>query len=244
MNERQILLWDFHNTLAAHHTGWPGEIIRALDRLDPGHGLTEADVRPLTRQGFPWQHPEVPHTELNAGAEVWWEALYVTLNAIFAKLGYDAGQSRSLAEETRKNFVETAQHEVFPETERVLQELKDAGWEMYVLSNHVPELEELLTGLGLRDYFETIFNSALIGYEKPNSGIFDFVRRMIGEDSLAIMIGDNPVADIGGATAAGIPAILLHTPTDGLDVKYAAKDITEIPEILARVLADLRERED
>lgn len=239
MNKRKILLWDFHNTLAGHETGWPGEIIRALDQLVPDHGKTVEDVRPLTREGFPWQHPEVAHTELNDNAETWWEALNPTLYRIFEALGFDKDLSRDLARQTRLNFLETAQHEVFPETERVLQELKDAGWEMYVLSNHVPELEDLLTRLGLREYFETIFNSALIGYEKPNRGIFDFVKRMIGDDSLMIMIGDNPIADIGGATKAGIPAVLLHTPTEGLDVQYAAKDITEIPEVLERVVQEL-----
>jgi ribonucleotide monophosphatase NagD (HAD superfamily) len=37
------------------------------------------------------------------------------------------------------------------------------------------------------------------------------------------MIGDNPTADVGGAEAAGIPAILVRT--DSADVTRRARDL-------------------
>jgi putative hydrolase of the HAD superfamily len=79
-----------------------------------------------------------------------------------------------------------------------------------VLSNHVPELSEIAEYLGLRSRISRIFNSAETGHEKPHPGAYLGVLRTLKETEAVWMIGDNADADVAGAEAAGILAILVR----------------------------------
>ena len=59
---------------------------------------------------------------------------------------------------------------------------------------------------GLIKYFDHIFISEKIGYQKPTKGFFDFCFDKLGNPSKedVIMIGDSPVADIEGGMQYGI----------------------------------------
>lgn len=79
-----------------------------------------------------------------------------------------------------------------------------------MLSNHVPELEPIILSLGLGPHLERIFNSALIGYEKPNPEAFRHALAGCGSPARAWMVGDNIEADVHGAESVGLPAILVR----------------------------------
>ena len=76
----------------------------------------------------------------------------------------------------------------------------------------MPELPEIVTGLGLGRYFNVIVNSAATGYEKPHPQAFRLALERAGWPTSAWMIGDNPVADVAGAVSAGLRAILVRIP--------------------------------
>ena len=99
---------------------------------------------------------------------------------------------------------------LFDDTLPALAELRRAGWRHVILSNHVPELPALVDGLGLAGVVDLTLSSATIGFEKPNPQAFAHARRACGDPDELWMVGDNPVADIDGATRAGIPAILVR----------------------------------
>lgn len=98
-----------------------------------------------------------------------------------------------------------------------------AWWRHVVLSNHVPELERIAGSLGLGAHLERIFNSARIGYEKPHPEAYRHALAACGNPSRAWMVGDNVAADVQGAEALGIPAVLVRSRgearhrADGLD---------------------------
>jgi putative hydrolase of the HAD superfamily len=69
--------------------------------------------------------------------------------------------------------------------------------------------------LRLHDLVERVFTSATLGYEKPNPEIFRHALRESGEPRRRWMVGDNPVADVDGAEALGIPALLIRNRDDG-----------------------------
>ena len=72
-----------------------------------------------------------------------------------------------------------------------------------------PELREV----GLADLFETVVVSGDFGYRKPDPRLFEHALRLCGcAPAEALMIGDNLRRDVGGAQAAGIPAIWLRRP--------------------------------
>jgi FMN phosphatase YigB (HAD superfamily) len=70
--------------------------------------------------------------------------------------------------------------------------------------------------LGLVDLFDGILTSAVTGYEKPHREMYAVPHRPMW------MVGEDLVADIAGADAAGIPAILVR---QGADLHDAATRI-------------------
>ena len=98
---------------------------------------------------------------------------------------------------------------------RALEQARLAGYRNVILSNHAPELPDLVRDLGLSPLVELTITSAAVGAEKPNRLIF---QRAIELAHACVerswMIGDNPVADIAGAEAAGLRAVLV-TPDQG-----------------------------
>lgn len=79
-----------------------------------------------------------------------------------------------------------------------------------IVSNHVPELGDLVGRLGLADLIDGVLTSAVTGYEKPHPAMYGIALDLIGHPDRVWMIGDNPVADVAGAEAVGIPAILVR----------------------------------
>jgi putative hydrolase of the HAD superfamily len=75
-----------------------------------------------------------------------------------------------------------------------------------------------------------------MGYEKPHPEAFHLGLRGM-DASAAWMVGDNPVADVGGAEAVGIRAILVRR-TDR-SVKRQAESVAAAAEL---ILGDQRIR--
>jgi hypothetical protein len=69
------------------------------------------------------------------------------------------------------------------------------------LSNHVPELPEILNNLGLAEQLLEVFNSAESGYEKPHPRAFDGVLETVAGAEAAWMVGDSLATDVRGAEA-------------------------------------------
>jgi putative hydrolase of the HAD superfamily len=81
-----------------------------------------------------------------------------------------------------------------------------------VVSNSIGTLEGQLVGLGLARYFKAILDSAIVGIQKPHSGIFKLALQRLGvESSEAVFVGDTYATDIGGAQLAGITGVLIDT---------------------------------
>jgi REG-2-like HAD superfamily hydrolase len=104
-----------------------------------------------------------------------------------------------------------------PDTGPALQELKESGYRLGVISNADGRVEGLIEGAGLRGHFEFVMDSALEGVEKPDPEIFLRGCRRIGvEPAEALYVGDLYPVDVVGARGAGLDAILLD-PMGRLD---------------------------
>lgn len=209
------MLWDFDGTLAFRDGMWRGCLVEALTEVTPGHGVTRADLAPGLHDGFPWHRPETGHPALNT-PDAWWDALHPLFVKAYVDAGIAAEPAAHAARGVRAHYTEPTRWTVFPDTAAALAELSTAGWRHVVVSNHVPELDGLLRDLGLAGHFATVVNSSLIGWEKPNRRIFETALDLAGRLERVWMVGDNPVADIAGAQALGIPAILVDPARDGL----------------------------
>ena len=205
----RLVLLDFDGTLAYREGLWSGCALEVLDEHRPGHGVKIERFREAMHGGYPWNRHDQPHPEL-CDAELWWEAMEQRLAGAFERSGVSDG-ARTLARALRERFTD---HRIgwslFDDTVPALEALRAAGWRRAVLSNHVPELPGLVSGLGLAGLLDEVFSSASIGFEKPHPQMFAHALEACGWPEEVWMVGDNPVADIAGAEAAGIPAVLVR----------------------------------
>jgi putative hydrolase of the HAD superfamily len=120
-------------------------------------------------------------------------------------------------------------------------ELMDTVKSRYTLSiitNGFKEVQYIkMEESGLRKYFEHIFISEEVGFNKPNPDIFKFAMNKSGA-SIAencLMIGDSLEADIHGAISAGMKAIYLspESKLDTIDENYiTVNSLNQIKNIL------------
>jgi len=207
---KKTIIWDFDGTLALHRGLWSGSMIAALDALVKGHKINIEHLKPYLQTGFPWHEPEKSHPELSLPG-AWWGKMEKHFMTIFREFGFDEDTSCALAKKTHDIYVDEKRYEVFPNTIKTLNKLKIDGWRNVILSNHVPELSQIVDKLGFSSVIDECFTSALIGYEKPNIKAFQYVLDYLHHPDCCIMVGDSVTADIHGAESAGITAILLYT---------------------------------
>ena len=210
----KVVFWDFHGTLAHAPQEWGATMLELLDEFRPGHGMDRETMSACIQEGFPWHNPEAGHTHLGR-PEDWWAELLPALHRGYRRAGVSDTLARDLAGRVRDRYLRPHRYRVDPNARDALRTVAAAGWSNAVLSNHVPELDEILVQVGLIDLLDDVFTSARTGYEKPNTEAFYIPFRAMGEPSPVWMVGDSLPTDIGGAEAAGIPAILVHGPPDG-----------------------------
>ncbi len=209
-----FVLWDFDGTLASREGHWAACLIEAIRECDPQLVVALDDAMGRLDQGFPWHAPEVPHPHLN-DPSAWWQVIERVLAAASVSFGVPARLAIHCAEQTRLRYLDCSGFKLFDDVVPTLRFLQEAGWKHLIVSNHVPELAELVDGLAISAYFEDVLTSALTGYEKPHPEAFSIARKACGPGYSAIwMVGDNIAADVRGAEAAGIPAILVRTETE------------------------------
>jgi FMN phosphatase YigB (HAD superfamily) len=232
----RLLIWDFDGTLAHRRgeTGWSILLAEALDGEEPGHGHTADTFRPHLRNGFPWHRPEVAHPEL-CEPEAWWASVRPILARAYEAAGYAPARALELADTARRLYVDPAVGwALFDDTLPALERLSQAGWTHAILSNHVPELRQIVAGLCLDDVIAEVSCSAETGYEKPHARAFASILDRL-QPTVAWMIGDNVVADVLGAEAVGIPAVLVRRP-DPQAARYA-DSLTGVAEFLEEAVA-------
>jgi putative hydrolase of the HAD superfamily len=221
-----VVMWDFDGTLATRPGLWSACVLEVLDECSPGHAGTLDRLRADLRGGFPWHRAGTAHPELSQ-PDAWWDSLSPLLGRAFAGAGIETDRHRSLERAVRARFVDgTRGWRVFDDTRPALEDTAAAGWRNVILSNHVPELPELVATLGLADLVDAVFTSATIGYDKPHPEAFRHALRHSGDPERRWMIGDNPEADVRGAEALGIPAILIRTAGGEPDALAAAQLVT------------------
>lgn len=212
----RYLIWDFDGTLAWRPGFFSGALWAVLEEAALDLPVTIEHLRPHLQSGFPWHTPDVPHPEL-CEPDRWWQALQPVFASAYRACGIEDNLAHELAGRVRACYCNVDAWQLYPDTIKTLATLKDLGWSHVVLSNHVPELRDLIAQLKLSPLLLNVFNSAETGYEKPHPVAFEQVLTSLGEHDTVWMIGDSYSADIMGAQAVGIPAILVRKPHPGAE---------------------------
>lgn len=121
--------------------------------------------------------------------------------------------------------------ELYEDASEVLEALRQKGIRMAVISNWDDRLPELLEGLGLADFFETIVFSAGVGIEKPFPAIFEYALRELGLPAEQVVhVGDRMREDVEGARGVGMQAIHLDRSGSGGDLEKLGPLIDLLPD--------------
>ena len=119
--------------------------------------------------------------------------------------------------------------------EEVLKSVKEKGLPVYSASNGFMEVQvNRLEKAGVLQYFDRLFVSQTIGYEKPDIRFFEHCLRETGyAPHEVLMIGDSMAADIKGGLNAGWNVCFLnrHGKTKDVDC-VEIKHLNELPAII------------
>lgn len=104
---------------------------------------------------------------------------------------------------------------LFPDVPAGLEAITQRDLEIGIVTNAFQPMylrDAELEAYGILQYFPDAarrISAADVGYLKPNAKIFEYALQQLGTNAdETLYIGDNPVADIAGAQAAGLRAVL------------------------------------
>lgn len=129
-------------------------------------------------------------------------------------------------------------HQLEPHAVELLNSLKDQ-FNLFVVSNGIGSVQQhRLNDSGLTTYFEHIFVSEEVGYQKPRIEFFDFIAQHISgfTPKNSLIIGDSLTSDIQGGANAGIDSVwfnpALQPNHSSVSPTYQIDDLLDLKEIV------------
>lgn len=122
----------------------------------------------------------------------------------------------------------------YPEVPGVLRELRRRGEAIVVVSNWDVSLHEVLARTGLAALVDGAVTSAELGVAKPDPAIFAAALVLAGgvAPADALHAGDSLDADVAGARAAGLHAVLVRRERDAAAVDPSVRVIASLDGLL------------
>ena len=214
MGSRRVVFWDFDGTLAQRDGAWPEVLRDTILAVDPLNAVSVDSLAAGLRAGFPdWAPGEM---RVYPDAAAWWAAASRPLITALLGAGIPSEIAGRAIAEVPRIYYQPAHWNTLPGAFRALTQTIDAGFTNVILSNHAPELPVLVDALGFGPLVERTITSASLGIEKPNPTVFRTALQLVDAAVDSWMIGDNPIADVAGARAAGMRALLVHRRETGL----------------------------
>ena len=169
------------------------------------------------------------------------QVLELRFEELFKEIGFE--YSGFEAQEIYEN--ELAQTSFYMENApEVLEELKK-NYRLFIASNGLAKVQDgRFKAVGLEQYFEGIFISQRVGFNKPAKEFFDlsFEKIPMFCKDRCIMVGDSLSADIKGANNAGIKSCWFNpkglVSKNGIKADYEISDLTQLPGLLEDIFSD------
>lgn len=153
--------------------------------------------------------------------------------ALFAEMGLSA-QAEQVARAYEENLSQG--HYFLPGAEEALKSLSKK-YKLYLASNGTARVQAgRLKSAGIIPYFQEIFVSEEMGYNKPDPAYFDacFARIPGFRKDRAMMVGDSLTSDILGGIQAGIATCWVnpHHKTGSIRPDYEIERIVQLEALL------------
>ena len=232
-NERKpIVLLDVDDTLLDFHKAEAIALSRTLREL----GIEPKDET-LRRYS---QINQSQWELLEEGKITRRQVLVRRFEILFAELSVI--ESGDKAQAMYENYLSIGHH-FMPGAEELLEALK-GKYELYIVSNGTGVVQDgRIKSAGIAPYFEDIFISERVGYNKPAKEFFDLCFERIGEFELdrSIIVGDSLTSDIRGGINAGIKTCWFNPHgnpgREDIPADYEIKALSELPALLERLFA-------
>lgn len=229
-NIDKIIFWDFHGTLAFNDYMFSKALYKVLIRNEAKTRIIIDDIKKKPMKGFPWQDHDKEYLHLTESS-AWWENAENIFIECYKELGLSGEQAVIYAKQVRKEFIKVDEFILYEDTIETLSYFKEKGYTNIILSNHIPELPEIVDGLKLSSYFLECISSANVGYEKPNPKIYEYALEKYKKTKDVWMVGDSIIADVRGAENVGIKGVLVRSKRDD-DIKYYSSNLRGLKEII------------
>jgi putative hydrolase of the HAD superfamily len=219
---------DAGNTLLFPRLDVVAQAVTAL-----GYPAAVADLQAAERAGKArldeWLWPQIRRRQLPPSVDVYYWGEF--LGHLLDRLQVPDDARPAVLQEVSAHFREIRLwSSVEPSTAPYLAALGARGYFLGVISNSIGTMEQQLERLGLAQYFQIIFDSALVGVEKPHPEIFRMALRRSGfQASQAVFVGDTYSTDVGGAQLAGLTGVLMDRV--GAYPHAPCPRITSLPEL-------------
>ncbi|MET8047789.1 HAD family hydrolase [Streptosporangium sp. NPDC005286] len=125
-----------------------------------------------------------------------------------------------------------------PEVIAALTELRASGWRVGIVTNGTADNQlGKIQRTGLADAVDGYALSGVEGIRKPDVGLFEIAAKRCGMSLIGggWMVGDHPVADIGGGQAAGLRTVWIDHgiwPHHGHSPDHVVTDVIHAMDIL------------
>ena len=123
----------------------------------------------------------------------------------------------------------------FSDAVPALQQLRDAGYQVGVITNLRRDLDQLCQQVGLSPYLDFTVSSEEVGMEKPHPPIFMAALKRLGAAPQEVVhVGDQLRSDVMGAQGVGMQAVLIDRSGYGPDAVGCPKiaSLGELSKIL------------
>lgn len=156
--------------------------VRAIERR---HGITEGAI-----ESFAFAQPQIEDVTTGRISRAAW------VEMISQRIGSAAAAAEWGSQPSR----------VDPNMLQLAAELRGAGVVTAILTNGTDTIPAEATELGLVRHFDPIFNSAAIGYIKPDERVFLHVLDQLGLEAHELFFTDDSERKLQGARACGMHA--------------------------------------
>ncbi|KAL8174284.1 UNVERIFIED_CONTAM: hypothetical protein K2H54_041437 [Gekko kuhli] len=211
MLKLRLLTWDVKDTLLRLRIP-VGESYAAEARA---HGL-QVEAEALNRafpQAYSAQGQRFPNYGLERGlsSKQWW--LDVVMETFRLSGVHEDKILLPIAEKLYCDYCSKHNWELLPGASETLQQCRQLGIRMAVISNFDRRLSEILAQCDLQQHFEFVLSSESLGFAKPDKRIFlEALRISRVPPPLAAHVGDSYMNDYRAPREVGMHSFLIKTP--------------------------------
>ncbi|WP_445631905.1 hypothetical protein [Nostoc sp. DSM 114167] len=143
----KYLFWDFDNTLGYRQGMW-SETLHSILILNGISNINLEDIRPLLKNNFTWHSPETPHN-LFFNGKGWWEYMNEYFAEIYEKVGVNKNQAKKYVFQVQNEYKNLKKWHLYDDVISTLQDAIKNNYKNIILSNHIPELHEIIDNLNI-----------------------------------------------------------------------------------------------